>query len=158
MVLGTKINYGGVVALFLFCVSCNATNNVSDSVEYNQHSFVLTTSGGQCKLQHTIDKSVYNIPLELSAPCHFVRKGDKKLRHFPYKDVDIEATLVIVGNPITPEVRKEWGLEKNVICGEKAQGLLINKDGVRLSKKALDGGVMCPYVGLDEKDFWYLAH
>lgn len=160
MVLGAKLNHYGVLALFFFCISCNATSNITDTAIFNQHSFALSTLNNQCILEHTNtnNETVKKIPLALTPPCHFTRKSDNTALYYPYDDVEISATLIIVGNPISPEIRKEWGLDNNVICGEKAQGLLIYKNEMRLSKKTLDGGVMCPYKGLDEKDFWYLAH
>jgi hypothetical protein len=45
-------------------------------------------------------------------------------------------------------------------CGSHIQGLLLSKNGVRLSEPAFDVGARCSGTGLtaDEKEFWLFAH
>ncbi|MCW8936025.1 MAG: hypothetical protein OQK98_15025 [Gammaproteobacteria bacterium] len=162
MVLGTKLKLFTIVSLLLFGVSCNATSNrtdvLIDKATLNKHDFALYDASGKCILEYSVNNEVVKTSLPLIAPCHFARNTSSGILHYAYKDRGIKATLAVIGNPVSNEARKQWNLDSNIICGEKAVGVLITNDTIRLSKTLLEGGVMCASKGLDEKDFWSLAH
>jgi len=145
-------------AIFCFiCYSCSAENKIMDSTTIDNIKLVITESNGVCYLEYTADKKQV-IALQPNPPCYFVRRGGDKVISFTYADVNVLSALLVVGTPISEQKRKEWNLGATEYCGEKGQGILISKSGIHVSTRILDGGVLCPRIGVDEKNYWHVAH
>lgn len=159
MVLETRLIYIYLPILFLFSSSCHANSeNITDKAEIKSYQLILKNKGKTCYLNSRYKGTKSNFILKMKPPCYFLRKGNKEPQSFEFKDVYVDATILIVGSPISHEKRNKWNLDKNLYCGESRQAILIKQSGLTISDKVLDGGVVCKDKGADEKDFWYFAH
>lgn len=159
MVLETRLIYIYLPILFLLGSGCNANGeNITDEAKINGYLLILKSDEKTCYLKSTYNGTESINALKVKPPCYFLRKGSKEPQSFTYKDVDVNATILIVGSPISNETRKKWNLDEHLICGESRQAILIKQSGLNLSDKVLEGGVVCKDLGADEKDFWYFAH
>ena len=150
-----------LLILFFLCSSCNAEKKekyIFDNAFIKDYKLTLSNINDVCVLSYSHFEKRHAIFLDLTSPCYFIRTNDQELAFFAYEDVNVLASVIVIGNPISEQKRSAWNLDSDIICGEKGQGIIIKQSGLRVTKKVLDGGVMCPKMGLDEKDFWYLAH
>ena len=157
MVLGAeimKIMY--IIFLFLLaaCSYASASKNIIDKASLFSHNFQIEEENGQCFLIH----DAYREPLVPQPPCYFIRDSDQKPKYFSYSDVDIDAVLIVIGTLASDDMRMEWGLNDKHVCGTEAQGILIKKNDILVTKKVLTDGLLCRDTGADEKNFWEFAH
>ncbi len=142
------------LALF-FLVSCSsASENITDEISLFSNNIKLLEENEKCYLVHEGIKEI----LSPSPPCHFLRDSKSNPQYYEYKDIGVDAALIVSGTPISKETRKEWGLPDKLVCGMASQGVLIKKHEIQVTKKVLEGGVLCREKGSDEKNFWYFAH
>ena len=70
--------------------------------------------------------------------------------------------VAVIGDPVPdrmcsdPICRSRQA--QNFHCGASLQAVLLRKGRITLSRKRAQAGVFCVETGLDEKDFWLLAH
>ena len=157
MVLGAeimKIMY--IIFLFLLaaCSYASASKNIIDKASLFSYSFQIEEKNEQCFLIHDAHRK----PLVPKPPCYFIRESDQKLKYFSYNDVGIDAVLIVIGTAVSDDMRAEWGLDENLVCGTEAQGILIKKYEILVTKKVLTDGLLCRNTGADEKNFWEFAH
>ncbi len=149
------MKYIPIIILFLSIASCfYASGNVTDEVSVLSVKLSLIDQNGQCILQHESSQMI----LEPKPPCFFLRNSDKKPQYYSYEDINTDAVLIVAGTPVSMEIRKDWGLSEDAICGMDSQGVLIKAGEVSIAKNTLKGGVLCKDNGSDEKNFWYFAH
>jgi hypothetical protein len=112
-------------------------------------------------LRMSSEKVVQQGKIQLSPPCYFLRRN-KKLQMYSYPEVDIEKTLIILGDTVGADKKRYFGFKESDdfsrICGMGTQGILVKKDSVIITHKVLTGGFTCTDPGTDEKDFWDFAH
>jgi hypothetical protein len=129
--------------------------SVTDAATAGSISVEILSRGGQCVLR-TGGKE---LPLAPKPPCYFVRAPGKETAwSFAYKDVDVTATLIVIGTPATENTRKTWNLAPNVVCGEESQGVVVRDGAVAVTRNVQKGGVYCRDSGIDEKEFHGFAH
>jgi len=159
MVLETRLSYIFLLTLLLLSSGCNAAgDNISDQTEIMNYKLILKNKENTCLLESNYKEAKKTYILKIKPPCYFIRKEDNNLQSFEYKEANIKATILVLGNPISDKKRKKWNLDKKTICGESRQAILIKPSGLNVSDKTLEGGLSCKDLGSDEKDFWYLAH
>jgi hypothetical protein len=70
--------------------------------------------------------------------------------------------LAVIGDPVPEKLRASslYRLreQQGMNCASSLQGILLYTNEIRLSKKREHAGVFCAELGLEEKDFWLLAH
>lgn len=149
-----------LLCMFLLAViaSCViASPAVYDEVSVAGRTLILVEYDGRCRLQFG-SASLYPVVLEPRPPCHFLRNEHGAPQAFAYEDQGIENVLVVVGTPLSEPKRSEWGIDKDAICGEEAQGILITVADIKASDTTLNEVVLCRDYGADEKVFWHFAH
>lgn len=71
-------------------------------------------------------------------------------------------TLAVIGDPVGDNLRQSalYRLRQaqNMHCAGSVQGILIRANQVNVSQVRGQVGVLCLETGMDEKDFWLLAH
>jgi len=136
---------------------------VTDTCTVNGVFFELLENpvADKAELRMSSEKIVRQGKIQLSPPCYFLRRN-KKLQMYSYPEVDVEKTLIILGDTVGAEKKKYFGFGKSDdfsrICGMGIQGILIKRDSVIITKKVLTAGFRCIDPGTDEKDFWDFAH
>lgn len=115
----------------------------------------------KAELRMSSGKVVIKGKIQLSPPCYFLRR-DKKLQMYSYPEIDVEKTLIILGDTVGAEKKKYFGFDQNDdfsrICGMGTQGILIKRDSIIITNRVLTAGFTCVDPGTDEKDFWDFAH
>jgi hypothetical protein len=79
-----------------------------------------------------------------------------------YADASGVIALAVIGDPV-PDALRESSLyrlraQQGLQCAASIQGILLRGGQVQLSKKREHVGVFCAELGLEEKDFWSIAH
>lgn len=146
----------------IFCIlisftitACSfASEKITDEVTILSKTLRIVNKNKKCFLIQNTSETV----LVPEPPCFFLRNPANKPQYFSYEDVKIDAVLIIIGTPVSDNVRKEWGLPEDAVCGMDSQGVLIKTNDVLVTKNILEGGVLCKDSGSDEKNFWYFAH
>jgi hypothetical protein len=133
-------------------------NEIIDHTNIKNYKLTIQHKNNHCILQYQNAFIKKQKKMDLKPPCYFVRKKNFKLQSFAYKNVGIEAVILVVGRLINNQIRKEWDLPKDKICGEEIQAILFKKKVIRLSKKVQKGGLFCRNIAVDEKNFWFFAH
>jgi len=117
------------------------------------------------------------LDLDLRPPCHVLTwrqrppataaeregtpvggPGDAAGWRYPGKGV----VVAVIGDPppkrlragATYRLRRDQGLH----CASSIRGVLVGEGEIQLSKKREHVGIFCAETGLDEKDYWLLAH
>lgn len=160
MVLEAGLIRKSLFAVMLSTSSGCAANEskITDHATIEGHSLTLRMSQDSCLLDSKISSTVKTTVLDVKPPCYFLRQENQNLQSFSYKDVGVLSTIIVVGSQISDEKRKKWAIKEGLVCGESRQGILFKNSGFIVSKKILEGGVVCKDKGADEKDFWYFAH
>ncbi len=147
------IKYLGLMVVFLTSCSLSAQDK-SDQFMLADNSIDISNLYKQCVIN--IEGVSYS--LNLIPPCFVLRGSGSGLQAYEYKDIGVEKIFVIVGNKITNDMQKEWGIGASRMCGSKVQGVMIKGNSILISEKTLSGGVICEGQSIDEKVFWYLSH
>lgn len=148
------MNHFRFLALLLLTSCSFASENITDEINVLSTNMKLIEKNGKCYLIHDdVKKSLHPIP-----PCHFLRNSKNNVQYFTYKDIKVDAALIITGTPVSKEVRKEWGLPNDLVCGTESQGILMRNSKIEITEKTLKEGVLCRDKGSDEKNFWYFSH
>lgn len=158
-----------VFIISIFLLSCEKKNKieiggvknrmtVTDSTIINGVKLKLIDSSGVGKL--VTDSNNYKISgkIKIKAPCYFLRDSNNKVTSFSYPDIGVKHTLAIVGDILSNEEKSHYSsFGKDEIWGLKVQGILFKND-ISLTDKIVFGGPFCVNIGMDEKDYWGLAH
>lgn len=134
-----------------------ASPAVYDEVVVEGWTLSLVEHDGNCSLRFG-SAELDSVVMEPQPPCYFLRNEHGAPQTFAYEDQGIEKVLVVVGTPLSEPKRMEWGIDKDVVCGEEAQGILFTGDGIKVSEMTLSEVVLCRDYGADEKIFWHFAH
>lgn len=158
MVLAARL-VGIQTLIFLTCISsCRANENlISDQASFKQYTLQLASDADRCKLLTSEGPVQKSFELSIRPPCYFSRRASAAPQYFPYPKQGISAVILVIGNPITESARQKWNLEKDQICGDQRQAILITTTEITVSNNILEGGVTCKDKGSDEKDFAYFA-
>lgn len=159
MVLATRL--GIVISVFSLVLAggCQSQTELhSKHFKMGGNSISITSDETHCYLSIQKDGKTEAKTTLLSPPCALTMKNDDDILTYPYPAKSIEAVAIIVGNPISEETRKEWGIDDETLCGKKIQGVLLKGNSITLTDWAMEGGVSCPSLGLDEKVFYGFAH
>ena len=136
---------------------------ITDTCTVNGVFFELLQNpvSDKAELRIASEKVARRGKINLSPPCYFLRE-DGNLQTYSYPEIGIERTLIILGDTVGAAKKKYFGFDDkddfSRICGMGIQGILIKKDSVILTNKALTAGFRCVDPGTDEKDFWDFAH
>lgn len=160
MVLATRLIILGALSLGATASGCSAqvTGSESPGLQLGDAKVELAQSVDTCTLEITQDGKTLAFDTALKAPCHFAVNSSGKLLTYKYSEQQLDAVALIVGNPITSETRSEWGLDKELFCGEKLQAVFLKDGTISLSPSTSEGGVTCPSEGVDEKVFYQFAY
>ncbi|MCX7110332.1 MAG: hypothetical protein NTX45_09420 [Proteobacteria bacterium] len=162
----------------------NSFDSVSPS-EYklDGNTLRLSSVGGSCVIEYNLNspQRARKI-LDLHPPCYLLtwdkqtlpitRKsaisggvaigniGEPMVWQYPSaKNVKV---LIVLGDIFSPELLSSnlYQLRKrqNLHCAPSAQGVLINKHDLQLSKVRSHVGLMCAELGVEEASFWLFAH
>jgi hypothetical protein len=155
------------------------------SVEYivRGHGVRLVVTDEACVVNHRVDDAeLSKVTLNLRPPCHLLtwrrpppttsrvarpsdglpvgRIGDPMAWLYPSAKGVV--ALAVIGDPVPEELRAsnlyQLRERQGLHCASSVQGILLDLNQIRLSKKRADVGVFCAELGLEEKDFWILAH
>jgi hypothetical protein len=70
--------------------------------------------------------------------------------------------LAVIGDPVPDQLRAsdlyQLRERQGLHCTSSVQGILLSGSQTRLSSKRAHVGIVCAELGLEEKDFWMLAH
>ena len=73
------------------------------------------------------------------------------------------AVMAVIGDPMAEALAKDPVWKERVSvgfhCAGNVQGILVTAAGeVATTRKRSSAGALCVEVGMDEKDYWLLAH
>lgn len=144
------------------------------------HTLRLVVEGDACVVEREGGAgAAIKLKLDLRPPCHLLtwrqpaaRPADATSDGIPVGSVGAPmawrypgkgaVVLAVIGDPL-PENLRAGSLarlreQQGMRCAASVQGLLLRGETVALSKKREHVGVLCAELGLNEKDFWLLAH
>lgn len=146
-----------IISSVLGLLACNYQSaTITDSCTVEGVELLLLQSGDESILKISREGQVRKEKLQLKPPCYFMRT-DKGIQSFTYKNKGTKVVMV-TGALLKTEDKVYLGASEDMVCGGQAQGILFRNDSVLISRKVLKGGMFCKDYGLDEKDFWTLAH
>ena len=149
------------------------------------HALRLVTTDGTCVVEHRgSGGEPGRITLDLRPPCYLLtwqRPPPSAEAHsaegssggipvgdvgepmaWRYADMKGVTTLAVIGDPMPDNLRAsnlyQLREQQGLHCGASMQAILLRTDSARASRKRENVGVFCAELGLDEKDFWMLAH
>ncbi len=158
-----------------------------DGQYYNveNHQISLHSEGSQCVLQHQATDSIgvigpsQRLVLALRPPCYFMlwqAPPPKKARGsisggiavgkqggvlaWRYASAKNAIVLAIIGDPDEDASFPSYApsIALGYHCGISMQGVLLRKNNVSLSTVRKNNAVYCVETGVDEKNYWLLAH
>lgn len=152
------IRYLLFLTILLCLPSCKTEKNiVTDSCQINGVNLELVQKGEETVLEIVSDQYVIEGNFSLESPCYFLRKNGV-IQTFSYPDVNTENVIMVVGNLSSDKEKNENGINEKEICGNKIQGVLIKENKIIIPQKTLSGNITCKDFGMDEKNFWDMAH
>jgi hypothetical protein len=147
------------------------------------HVLRLVVTGETCVVEHrSSGTGIGKLTLDLRPPCHLLTWrqlppttsqaagvsdglpigtiGDPMA--WQYASAEGVVALAVIGDPV-PEKLRESSLyrlreQQGLSCASSVQAILLHVNQIQLSKKREHVGVFCAELGLEEKDFWILAH
>lgn len=143
-----------LIAIIFYCTPALSTEQITDDTTVLSKKLVITTDSATCYL-HTGSKTIKLAP---EPPCYFLTDSSHTPQQYAYKDVNVDAVIVITGSLLDNEFKKQWGITENTMCWQDAQGILFKNGQVMVTKNVLTHKVICNDVGLNENNFWYFAH
>jgi hypothetical protein len=148
-----------------------------------RHQISLLVEADACLLAHGIDgKNIETFKLDLRPPCYLLtwqrpppQLGDRKGPSdgvpvgeigdpvaWRYRSAQGAIALAVIGDPVPDDMRLskayKFRQEQGYRCASSMQGVLLQGDKARLSKKRENVAIFCVESGAEEKDFWMLSH
>jgi len=148
----------------------------------------LTEDASACALTHAVaDQPEQVVKLSLSPPCHLMMWKDSPPRReanrtstnaeadsdgdpvgqagdpmaWRYPTADNATVVAIIGDPVPERMRddvyRRW-IDQGFHCAGSIQGVALRKESVSATPPRSQVGVFCVEAGLDQKEFWLLAH
>lgn len=156
MVLGDKDVIRSFIAMIAlgFLTHPALAGGEVESIHVEGVSIEINAVNDQCEIKAGDEL----FSLESIPPCFVLKKENGEIESYSYKDIGVDAVIMVVGNPISESIRELYGLEQEVECGSVSHGILIKNKNVSLSKTVLRNGVYCKEYGADEKNYWMFAH
>jgi hypothetical protein len=145
------------------------------------HVLRLVTNGEACVVEHHGGNAeTVKLILNLHPPCYFLtwQRPPSRASHAGKDGVPIGSVgdliawrydgakgaiaLAVIGDP-APDTLRSSNLyrlreQQGMHCGSSVQGILLRASEIQLSTKREHAGLFCAELGLEEKDFWLLAH
>lgn len=147
------------------------------------HTFRVAATANVCTLVHSIgDSATSNLQLDLEPPCYLLTwhhappkgKSDPSISDaepvgkigepmaWRYGSTEVTIALVVLGDSPKPDIlssnlyrlRSRQGIQ----CAPSLQGIRIRDNAVSLSPARKHVGLFCEDLGVEERDFWLLAH
>ena len=147
------------------------------------HTLRLLTSKDACILEHHQGKSeITRLTLNIHPPCYLLTWNQKP----PSKNLSSDVSdgvpiggigepmawqyararnvlvLAVLGDALSQELisGNQYRLIKkqNFHCGSSIQGILIRDQKIELSTERANVGIFCAEIGIEEQDYWLLAH
>jgi hypothetical protein len=139
-----------IVITFFFLISTSACAT-SEEIIVNNNLIKLNTK--DCSFVYKNKKT----KLLLKNECFFVKNSNTEDARIEYYDDIKSYVIVVVGEtvnnhpdfPLT-QIRKD--------CGSQLQAIIISKNSSVTTSKLVAGSITCAGLGIDEKEFWILAH
>jgi hypothetical protein len=147
------------------------------------HVLRLVVTSDSCTIEHRSAKSAMReVALDLRPPCYLLTwlqqppqsnatadvsdgqpvGGTGDPMALRYASAGGVVTLAIIGDTIPQELREgslyQLREQQGLRCAASVQAVLLDTDQIQLSKKRERIGVLCVELGLEERDFWLLAH
>lgn len=157
MVLGNRMTTPrnrNLTSLFLLYASA-VVAEPTDHLNFLGHLLDLSFNNGKCVVIDLRTNGV--LDTELTPPCLFMRRTKDTVLSFHYPNIG--TVFVISGAPADQEYISKWptvSLEDQ--CSSEAQGLIITRTRLNLTRKKNKFGLFCPRIGSDEKVFYGFAH
>lgn len=141
----------------------------------------LTVTDQTCVVEHRSDRgNAGKLTLSLRPPCYLlywrlpppVRQhgfsngspigGVGRPMAWRYDGANGATVIAVIGDPISASFQQDdvyrLRMQQGMQCAGSVQGILLRDDRIELSSKREQIGVLCAELGMDEKDFWLLAH
>ena len=144
------------------------------------HTFRLAVTDSVCAIEQAVNAgAARRFVLDLRPPCYLVvwRDPPPRMRKasgsnpvggvgdpaaWRYGRKSNTTVVAVIGDPVPerlcPELTCRSPQRQNFHCGASLQAVLLRDGRIKLSRKREQVGVFCVETGLDEKDFWLLAH
>jgi hypothetical protein len=156
-----------------------------ETVALEGQTFRLHADEGNCRLVVSGRGEEKSLRLDLIPPCHFLvwqhpppRTAGGPSNGAPvgavgdpvawrYAGKQAVAVMAVIGDPMAEGLAKDpvWQqrIKAGFRCAGNVQGILVRKADagtttVTTTKKRGSAGALCVEVGMDEKDYWLLAH
>jgi len=117
----------------------------------------LDIADGSCRLSHRGPLGERNLTLPLRPPCAFVQDSKGEIKAPEYRDLGPARIAVVIGTPILANDPAYAALRTRSDCGAQIQPILVRKGGA-VDLLQLHDSIRCARNGMDEKEFWFLAH
>jgi hypothetical protein len=161
------------------------SSSVLSTPEYNVagHRIRLLVEEGGCWLTHRAEgKGLKRFKFDLNPPCYFLTWQRSPPQRTGAEGVSDGLPLGNIGDPIAWRYRSAKGViavavigdlipddirssslyksrqQQGYRCASRKQGILFLGNRAWLSKKSESAGLFCVESGVEEKDFWMLAH
>lgn len=163
--------------------STPATDSASPEYKIGDHVLRLVVTDKACIVEHrSSGAGIGKLTLDLLPPCHLLtwRKSPAAPSHaisvsdglpvgtvgdpmaWQYASAKGVIALAVIGDPLPESLRNSslYSLrqQQGLSCTSSVQAVLLRVNQIQLSRKREHAGVFCTELGLDEKDFWMLAH
>lgn len=94
----------------------------TDEADVVRHKLWIVESGGKCELVFRGEKNSGRLPLGPKPPCRFVTVQGGGLQFYAFPDINVKASLLVVGTPSKPDPKMPRTLDKNLYCGDEILG------------------------------------
>jgi len=155
--------------------------SVASEYRFESTRLDLAVSGNRCSLTF-VGGSVHTVSLDLTPPCYLLiwnqppprlangraesggqpvgSQGDAMA--WKYSTAGDAKVIAVIGDSVADSLRRgalfKTRQAQNYRCAGSLQGVKIGSGAPVTTPKRHQTGVFCVEAGLDEKDFWMLAH
>lgn len=152
LVLGIAVIVYGIMPEHSYSGAGSVTN--FDSVQFSDKDLRLSQIDGSCAFDSGNQQKA--IKLDVGIPCYFQRQdGELLVANFPR--FSVEKIIAVIGTPIEPALRSHLGIDADVVCAQKAQGIVVDGHKFTIVSHVADGGTWCRDKGVDWKRLYEFA-